>query len=97
MDKINEMFDLPRTLGIIKEMYEGHRISLKSGGVIGMGEDLTIGYVLFDGDPSKPETKEIGVSSSVDLTVKQLNEIFNKEAGKGYLLPISWIKTRKRT
>lgn len=64
---------LNRTLSFIKRFFEGKHLTLKDGSKIGMGEDLTIGYIMTNTLGAE------GISPMATLDVKQLNDILNKE------------------
>lgn len=66
-------FERSRTLQIVKLLAKGKRLSLPDGTQIGMGEDMSIGFVLTGSDG----VETIGGLSTMDLS--QLNTILNQE------------------
>lgn len=65
------MDEIYRTLSVLKQMADGRILRLPIG-MIGMGEDMTIGFILTHEDG----TQTIGGLSTLDL--KQLNQLLNK-------------------
>lgn len=65
------MADIPRTLAIIGELARGKRLILPIGS-IGMGADMSIGFLLSDGRGHDT----VGGLSTMDL--KQLDELLTQ-------------------
>lgn len=62
---------LKRTIAIIRRMGEGEHVVLPSGYRIGMGVDMSIGFM-------HGSDEEWSVSGLSTLDIKELNEILNK-------------------
>lgn len=65
-------YNLARTLSIVRELALGRRLTLPIG-IIAMGEDLTIGFLMTNVD-----TGEERVGGLQDLTLKELNGLLEK-------------------
>lgn len=62
---------LNRTLAIVRRLSEGERIKLPSGHTIGMGEDMTIGFMM------EYPNGEWRISRLSTIDLKQLNDELN--------------------
>lgn len=65
-------YEIRRTLSILNEFIDGKVLSLPDGYRIGMGEDLSIGYL------ASSEGKDDWVLGLSTMDLKQLNGILNK-------------------
>ncbi|MCP4539459.1 MAG: hypothetical protein GY832_20165 [Chloroflexi bacterium] len=72
--------DVARTLAIVREMAHGKILTLSDGHRIGMGEDMTIGYMA-----KYPDGKEF-ISGLATMDLAQLNDLLEKE-GIGMPIP----------
>ena len=73
-------YDFGCTLAIVRELAQGKRLTLSDGLVIGMGEDMSIGFVIVGSDGSE----HIAGLSTMDLC--QLNQLL-KRYDVGMVIP----------
>lgn len=73
------MADLPRTLAIVRELAQGKHLVLPCG-KLGMGEDLSIGFLLDDGHGHQT----IAGLSTMDL--RELDQLLTRH-GIGFPIP----------
>ena len=67
-----EREDLTRTLSIVQQLAQGKRLTLPTNQVIGMGEDMSIGFLIQHADGEE----RIAGLSIMDLA--QLNQLLNE-------------------
>jgi len=60
------------TISVIKQMYDGKILTLPTGERIGMGEDLSIGFIM------KNSKGKEGIAPLATLTLKDLHIIMTK-------------------
>ena len=72
--------DHVRTLSIVQQLAAGKRLTLPTGQVIGMGEDMSIGFLIQRADG---EERVAGLST---MDLAQLNRLLN-EYDIGMLMP----------
>lgn len=68
-----------RTLSIVRQMAKGRLLTLPDSHVVGMGEDMTVGFVVTI-------RGEEGVSSISEMTLRELDELLTK-ADVGFPIP----------
>jgi hypothetical protein len=78
-------YDICRTLSIVRELSLGKTLTLPSGHTIGMGDDLSIGYIMTDHKGGQ----FIGGLATMDL--KALNRILT-ENDIGMVIPSGRIR-----
>lgn len=71
-----------RTMAVLTDLFAGQQVTLADGHRIGMGIDLTVGFILTHADGSET------VGGLEDLSLKQLNQLLER-AGIGFPLPNS--------
>lgn len=73
-------YDRARTLAIVRQLAQGKHLTLPSGQVIGMGKDMSIGFVMIDSD----SIEHIGGLLTLDLS--ELDQLLT-EAQIGMPIP----------
>ena len=72
--------DIRRTLSIVRELSLGKVLTLPSGHMIGMGDDMSIGGILVRQDGSR------GVAGLSTMDLKDLNALLTKN-NIGFVIP----------
>lgn len=63
------MTDINRTLAIVKQLSQGKKLNLPNGYKIGMGVDMSIGFVMID------STGKEGIGGLSTMDLKQLDQL----------------------
>lgn len=66
------MDEVLRTMSIVNQLSKGKTLTLEEGYVIGMVEDMTIGFIITNSDGDE------GISNISELTLRELNKLLNK-------------------
>jgi hypothetical protein len=66
------MDEVLRTMSIVNQLAKGKILTLKEGYIIGMAEDMTIGFIITNSNG------EEGISLFSELTLRELNKLLNK-------------------
>lgn len=66
------MDEVLRTMSIVNQLAKGKTLTLEEGYVIGMAEDMTIGFVITNSNGDED------ISSISELTLRELNNLLNK-------------------
>jgi len=74
--------DVSRTISIVNQLSLGKTLTLEEGYVIGMAEDMTIGFVTY-------QNGEEGISLLSEINLRELNNLLNKYE---IIFPITGLK-----
>ena len=66
-----------RTMAVVKDLFNGKRLTLSDGKVVAMGDDLRIGFVMFSFNPEIGKWTERGIGGLTTMDLKEFNDLLN--------------------